>query len=169
MPSGPQHYAEAEQLLEQADEWLNGEDAPDSFELVHARRAEDMAAAQVHATLALAAATALVPSEVGAPEYRDYQEWRAVAGNTDNATGPALVWWLDDGHENPDAPTLYLDYGHALEAGVSRFREANFPELQDTRLVWADMPDEDGPGVELIAAGRATGITLRPIRPKDGA
>lgn len=80
MSSGPEHYAEAERLLEQADEWLSGEDAPDSFELVHARRAEDLAAAQVHATLALAAATWFADPAEGATEMA--KQWWGVAGES---------------------------------------------------------------------------------------
>lgn len=53
MASGPEHYAEAERLLDQAEV-----DARDPMRK-YAEDANLIAAAQVHATLALAAATAL--------------------------------------------------------------------------------------------------------------
>lgn len=56
MATGPEHYVEAERLLGEADHWL---DADIEWEASLARRAGDLAAAQVHATLAAAAATAL--------------------------------------------------------------------------------------------------------------
>jgi hypothetical protein len=67
--TGPEHYREAERLLtEQVFRDRTGGTTTRSFE-------ETVAAAQVHATLALAAATAINPGARGA-------EWREVAGKT---------------------------------------------------------------------------------------
>jgi hypothetical protein len=63
--TGPEHYYEAQQLL--AD--------PNYGEPKGIARSETIAAAQVHATLALAAATAL-----GASSPVDAQAWRDAAG-----------------------------------------------------------------------------------------
>ena len=63
--NGPEHYREAERLL--AAVTADGDDPVKSF----ARAAALHAAAQVHATLALAAATAL-PAGL-------FEEWQAVA------------------------------------------------------------------------------------------
>ena len=68
MATGPEHYREAERLLtEQVFRDRPGSTTTRSFE-------ETVAAAQVHATLALAAATAIDPDTQRA-------EWREVAGN----------------------------------------------------------------------------------------
>jgi hypothetical protein len=82
MSTGPDHYREAERLTESADRWLNADAgwmASMSAEERLARRASDLDAAQVHATLALAAATAMQPSGYGygQPEFK---AWDAVAG-----------------------------------------------------------------------------------------
>lgn len=58
MASGPEHYREAERLLEVAWHYYAGLDNPADFPTVQAR----IQCAQVHATLALAAATALQPA-----------------------------------------------------------------------------------------------------------
>jgi hypothetical protein len=85
MATGPEHYAEAEKLLKQADSWENadtGWKAHMSGEERIARRTADLAAALVHAQLANAAATALNdadPNGGGMPED-DYGAWRKVAG-----------------------------------------------------------------------------------------
>jgi hypothetical protein len=59
--SGPEHYREAERLADEAETWANA-DTGWKGQLTSAERVErrdsDLAAAQVHATLALAAATA---------------------------------------------------------------------------------------------------------------
>jgi predicted HicB family RNase H-like nuclease len=73
MASGPEHYREAERLLEQAEV-----DARDPMR----KYAEDgnvIAAAQVHATLALAAATArpAVKEWIG-DELHDGSDWTRV-------------------------------------------------------------------------------------------
>lgn len=64
--TGPEHYDEAQKLL--AD--------PNYGEPKGIGRSETIAAAQVHATLALAAATALA-----ADSPTDVQAWRAAAGS----------------------------------------------------------------------------------------
>jgi hypothetical protein len=63
--TGPEHYYEAQQLL--AD--------PNYGEPKGIGRSETIAAAQVHATLALAAATALAGDS-----SQDIQAWRVAAG-----------------------------------------------------------------------------------------
>jgi hypothetical protein len=65
--TGPEHYREAERLLAAGEYDESGDEA------LHAR---DVAAAQVHATLALAAATALDPLAVTA----ELSAWGDVAG-----------------------------------------------------------------------------------------
>jgi len=79
--TGPEHYREAEELAKRADEWPDadyGWKAALSTEERIARRAGDLAAAQVHATLALAAATALNDGENGM-QHPDWADWRAAA------------------------------------------------------------------------------------------
>ena len=65
--TGPEHYREAEQLLNEAD---------DDSTIVPA---DLIAQAQVHATLALAAATALVAGDDGRTGLSDYDAWSEVA------------------------------------------------------------------------------------------
>ena len=80
--TGPEHYREAERLAEQADEWLDadhGWKASMSTSERLERRAADLAAAQVHATLALAAATALSTVTDEAP-MAEFDAWSEVAG-----------------------------------------------------------------------------------------
>jgi hypothetical protein len=62
--TGPEHYRRAEELAERADEFVSSRVG-----------VPWAAAAQVHATLALAAATAL-----GAASPLDAQAWRDAAG-----------------------------------------------------------------------------------------
>jgi hypothetical protein len=62
--TGPEHYRRAEELAERADEFVSSRVG-----------VPWAAAAQVHATLALAAATAL-----GAASPVDTQAWRDAAG-----------------------------------------------------------------------------------------
>jgi hypothetical protein len=70
--TGPEHYHEAERLLDLAEEMARGGHD----------HAEAMAVsnAQVHATLAQSAATALVMGDNGSTPLRVYDEWAAVAG-----------------------------------------------------------------------------------------
>jgi len=66
MATGPQHYAEAERLIDEAKQHLTV-----------GRSGRLLAEAQVHATLALAAATAL-----GNPNFNDWKDrsvWDDVA------------------------------------------------------------------------------------------
>jgi hypothetical protein len=68
--NGPQHYIEAERLLAAAD---------DAFEQAAVRASTEMAAlAQVHATLALSAATAM--AGINHMDEGDFREWDRVAG-----------------------------------------------------------------------------------------
>jgi hypothetical protein len=73
--TGPKHYHEAEELLVKAHEYLGRGDGPESA-------AVWAAVAQVHATLALAAASAL---RTTAAEGR---AWAAVAGTKFSAGDP---------------------------------------------------------------------------------
>jgi hypothetical protein len=70
MASGPEHYREAERLLK------FGENEPDGG----SQQAATFAGAQVHATLALAAATALPAAQryVGADDG-DHEWWQATS------------------------------------------------------------------------------------------
>lgn len=72
--TGPEHYAKAEQLLEDAHK-MQHDSGPGcgSEELI--------AEAQVHATLALAAATALRDPETGL-STPDWDAWCKAAGTT---------------------------------------------------------------------------------------
>lgn len=70
--TGPEHYREAQLLLQTTDE-------TDHY------RAYRLRAAQVHATLALAAATALNDRAVGMTG-RDHGEWLAAAATKPEAT-----------------------------------------------------------------------------------
>ncbi|GGY81399.1 hypothetical protein CP967_08465 [Streptomyces nitrosporeus] len=69
MATGPEHYREAERRLTMA--WEENSPQDRSTQLV--------AEAQVHATLALAAATALNDAEDGMP-VAEFQAWRHAAG-----------------------------------------------------------------------------------------
>lgn len=70
MSSGPDHYRLAEGYVEQA------RDLDDPTPL--------LAAAQVHATLALAAATAMNDAEGGMP-VKDWDEWRTTVSASEPA------------------------------------------------------------------------------------
>ncbi|WP_405543997.1 hypothetical protein OG478_23035 [Streptomyces phaeochromogenes] len=84
--TGPEHYLKAERLMDQADDWMNadmGWKASLSVNERVARRTADLLAAQVHATLAKTAATAMQAavdgSEPGmAPQ--EYEAWYKAAG-----------------------------------------------------------------------------------------
>lgn len=76
--TGPEHYKRAEGLLDQ----LRRAHASMTSTVTAERAAAVMAEAQVHATLALAAATALNdrdPNEGGMP-LDDFNEWRETVG-----------------------------------------------------------------------------------------
>ena len=69
MPSGPEHYRTAEELIAGVEQY--GDDfTPEGL-------TAQIAIAQVHAMLALAAATALGTN--GGPD-EDWREWRRIAG-----------------------------------------------------------------------------------------
>lgn len=84
--TGLDHYRQAQNLLQHA--------GYDTAEHAHATQPTEgrlawLAAAQVHATLALAAATALNDAETGMTP-RDFESWRAVAGQPAPVTpGPS--------------------------------------------------------------------------------
>jgi len=77
--NGPEHYTEAEEILRQVDAAekaiaeRGGIPSETTYERFATERADSVARAQVHATLALAAATALRP-------FSDYRPWTAAAG-----------------------------------------------------------------------------------------
>lgn len=75
--TGPEHFREAERLLVQANRRLG----PNDREYAHCRddRAGLRAEAQIHATLALAAATALNPAN-RVQSDPDREAWRKAAG-----------------------------------------------------------------------------------------
>ena len=78
---GPEHYREAEALARSAPNWMadwGPRDMPFTERLAH--KNSDVAMAQVHATLALAAATALTGGTYN-PVQADMTEWRMAAGN----------------------------------------------------------------------------------------
>jgi hypothetical protein len=81
--TGPEHYREAERLLAgrmvPADPGMGGlTSAPPTD--------RELAAAQVHATLALAAATALNDAEVGM-SHEDYRAWKQAVSVTTRQDG----------------------------------------------------------------------------------
>ncbi|MGW1765327.1 hypothetical protein ACWCQL_14795 [Streptomyces sp. NPDC002073] len=67
--SGPEHYRKAEDLLQQAEH----------ANVSTLARQLLLAQAQVHATLAQAAATAVTPRTLGA-NCADWRAWRSAAG-----------------------------------------------------------------------------------------
>jgi hypothetical protein len=75
--TGPEHYRQAEQLLAAVNRRIAGDDRSEYVQTA-SRRAELRAEAQVHATLALAAATATGTSDHPAA---DWDEWRPVVSN----------------------------------------------------------------------------------------
>lgn len=82
--TGPEHYREAERLQTEADKWANADRgwmAQMPTEERISRRMADLADAQVHATLAVAAATALSSVEGAGMSVADYDAWAAVASD----------------------------------------------------------------------------------------
>lgn len=84
--TGPEHYLEAERLLNKAASWMNadtGWKAHMSTEERIAQRMADLAEAQVHATLADAAANALVDPARSTPRAAspDVKAWAAAAAS----------------------------------------------------------------------------------------
>jgi hypothetical protein len=76
--TGPEHYQEAERLLAVCA----GDQRGSSLDAVCT------AAAQVHATLALAAATALAPAMVPGTAVYDWHAWRKVAATKPDGEVP---------------------------------------------------------------------------------
>jgi hypothetical protein len=72
--TGPEHYREAERLLDLATN--NDGD----FSMTGEFTAALVAGAQVHATLALAAATALIDETPRSDYFYNYRAWQAAAG-----------------------------------------------------------------------------------------
>jgi len=72
--TGPEHYREAERLLTEADGWAYGE----------IERVELTAAAQVHATLALAATFGRMNS--GGLSLMEQEAWRHIGHEQDGAS-----------------------------------------------------------------------------------
>lgn len=86
MSTGPEHYAEAERLLEAARADFRAvadpsqDVAPKAYAMAYERATVAINAAQVHATLALAAATGVDVSRAGYPGAGPIlREWRDVA------------------------------------------------------------------------------------------
>ncbi|MGH3416208.1 MAG: hypothetical protein ACRDVE_05330 [Actinocrinis sp.] len=152
MATGPEHYTEAESFLDQAQGTSYGDD----------RETYALHSAQVHATLALAAATA--PLSYTSADAEGIAWARAVG------TAPPhvrLTWWLDDGQENPGAPELYTTKAVACDAAIKRYERDN--PFIDTGgvVVWLPLEEPDGSdGAELAVRGRRTGIFVRLLRPK---
>lgn len=93
--TGPEHYREAERLVRlvtvRTDPGHDGgghQDSRDS-DVVFAHDDDILAAAQVHAMLALAAATALFGSGEAGQPISDDQAWRDAASTKAVATFPA--------------------------------------------------------------------------------
>ncbi|MFE9845831.1 hypothetical protein [Streptomyces goshikiensis] len=72
--TGPEHYREAERLLGLAT------DNDGDFSVTGEFTAALVTGAQVHATLALAAATALIDETPRSDCFANYQAWQTVAG-----------------------------------------------------------------------------------------
>ncbi|MFE9927414.1 hypothetical protein [Streptomyces sp. NPDC005533] len=66
--TGPEHYLQAEELLQEALSKTSGSDLERYY----------VTAAQVHATLALAAATAFAPHRLGV-NRAEWKAWQTVA------------------------------------------------------------------------------------------
>ncbi|WP_019548428.1 hypothetical protein [Streptomyces sulphureus] len=83
--NGPQHFREAERLADMAHHFTYG-DGADSV-----TGAALAAEAQVHATLALAAATALVDETPRSDSHSEYRAWAEVAASDYRAPEPPRV------------------------------------------------------------------------------
>jgi hypothetical protein len=83
--TGPEHYREAEWLLERAHHWTYGDGGDPTVGLALATEA------QAHATLALAAATALHEPGRSAPRstVHEWDAWKQAAGIVDQPEGEA--------------------------------------------------------------------------------
>jgi hypothetical protein len=74
--TGPEHYREAERLLAESRTELRPNDEG------HCEADRTIAEAQVHATLALAAATALIDETSRSDCFDNYRAWQQVTGDT---------------------------------------------------------------------------------------
>ncbi|WP_301126847.1 hypothetical protein [Streptomyces cacaoi] len=81
--TGPEHYREAEALL------VLGADYDSDGAAISAQRCR--VEAQVHATLALAAATALVDETPRSDSHSEYRAWAEVAGSDYRVPEPPRV------------------------------------------------------------------------------
>jgi len=70
--TGPQHFREAESLIRAANKIMDG--------FPGEAYAQTIAAAQVHATLALAAATALIDEKPRSGSFDAWREWQDACG-----------------------------------------------------------------------------------------
>jgi len=148
MATGPEHYLEAERMRAAADEWadadLGWKATLTAQERINQRLA-DLADAQVHATLALAAATAL--GTHGGMDYLDHEAWDRVAGvqEKDDEDDPY------EGLTNADVLTADELYGdeRAAEAELDaadedRYAEENAASRYDDEHFDVDDEDVDG-------------------------
>lgn len=160
MATGPWHYEKAECLLGEA---ALADDADLQPYLVWA--------ANTHAMLALAAATALGPHEYPTYSRSTDSGWFAAAGPQEDPQGPNLVsvWWLDDGGESPE-PDLYATEAAAQKAAVDAWKAGN-PFTEITNLEWLYVDSSNGdPHVdtELNINHQYTGHVVRARQPKAG-
>lgn len=87
--TGPEHYKRAESLLDQ----LRRAHASMTERVNPERAAAVLAEAQVHATLALAAATALIEEKPRGGSFDAYRAWESVAGDAKPETDPVNNIW----------------------------------------------------------------------------
>lgn len=102
MATGPEHYREAERIVSLIDQGRIGQDMANS-----------LAKAQVHATLALAAATALNDADGGAP-VADWDAWKAVAGE-DAAQRERAKQAARDAEDPPTTSEMRAMFGEPVE------------------------------------------------------
>ncbi|MFF7829771.1 hypothetical protein ACFZCM_31600 [Streptomyces rochei] len=82
--TGPEHYREAERLLSVATS-----SDQTTYEGENPEADRTIAEAQVHATLALAAATALIDETPRSDCFSNYKAWQDVAGSEYQGPGEA--------------------------------------------------------------------------------
>jgi hypothetical protein len=80
MATGPEHYSEAEQLVQ-----LAFASKATTYEGTNPEADRLIAAAQVHATLAAAAATAMAAYDSAGMQRKAFAEWNQAAGRTAHA------------------------------------------------------------------------------------
>lgn len=142
MSTGPDHYRKAEMLIGKVRR------SADHFELQ-----QRLAEAQIHATLALAAATALRPDaeltddfvawEFAAGEYSAQRRKRTAAA-TPERSDAEIVTELNAVFGEP---VEGRDYGVMPNAPVEYFDQA---EVDDVRAIRREMADEAGDDSEAI-------------------